>query len=119
MTPDETREIARDYFHRLLNEKDLAVCDELLSPAYVDHDAPEGTPPGPDSTRSWIEGFIKQYPDIRVQVDDLVAEDHKVALRLTWSGTDSQSKEKYEKSGIVILHFDEQGRIIERWSAYE
>ncbi len=32
----EVKEIVQSYFHRLLNEKDLSVCDKLLSSDYVD-----------------------------------------------------------------------------------
>ena len=35
----EAERIVRAYFDRLLNQRDLGVCDELLSADYLDHDA--------------------------------------------------------------------------------
>lgn len=39
--------VVRRYFHRLLVEHDLSVCEELLAGDYVDHDAPARTPRAP------------------------------------------------------------------------
>jgi hypothetical protein len=35
----DPKEVVRTYFDRLLNQRDLSVCDELLAPNYIDHDA--------------------------------------------------------------------------------
>ena len=113
----EAKSRVREYFHRLLNEKDLSVCDELLAPDYIDHDAGPDSPPGPKATREWVADFLDDYPDMRIRIEDLFAEDNKVALRLVWEGTHRQTGERYQRMGIVILRMDEAGRIAERWSA--
>jgi uncharacterized glyoxalase superfamily protein PhnB len=64
--------IATEYFHRLLVQRELSVCDEMLSNAYVDHDAPEGSTPGPRATRDYVADMLTDYPDLRFTVDDLV-----------------------------------------------
>lgn len=46
----DVKEMVRSYFHLLFNEKDPSVSDELLAQDYIDHDAPERTPPGPALT---------------------------------------------------------------------
>ena len=46
MKADIAKVLVREYLHRLLNEKDLSMCDELLSPDYIDHDTPPDTPLG-------------------------------------------------------------------------
>ena len=35
----DPKAIVREYFDRLFNKKDLSVCDALLAPNYIDHDA--------------------------------------------------------------------------------
>ena len=32
------KQVILEYFDRLLNQRDLGACDELLSPLYIDHD---------------------------------------------------------------------------------
>ena len=79
--------ILQHYFHRLLNERDISVCDELLAPKYVDHDAPTGTPAGPGATKEFVAAFLDEIPDLKVEVAEILAEANKVAARIIWRGT--------------------------------
>jgi len=118
MSMENAKTLVCHYFHRLLNEHDVSVCDEFLAPEYIDHDAPSDTPPGPSSTKAFVTKFIDEYPDIGVQIADIVAEADKVAARIIWQGTHRQSGTKLHQMGVVILRMNEQGQIAERWSAY-
>jgi predicted enzyme related to lactoylglutathione lyase/predicted SnoaL-like aldol condensation-catalyzing enzyme len=113
--PLDPKAVVRDYFQRLLNERDLSVCDELLAPDYRDHDAPDDTPRGPQSTKEYVAGFLADYPDLHVEVLDVMAEDHQAAARLVWRGTHKDSGEPLNREGVVWLRLDEQGRLVERW----
>jgi predicted SnoaL-like aldol condensation-catalyzing enzyme len=119
MDPQKAKDLVCQYFHRLLNEKDIAVCDEVLSPAYVDHDAPPETPPGPASIKDFVSGFLDDHPDMCVTVEDVSVRDNKVAARLTWKGTNRHTGALFHQVGAVIIVLDEAGRFVERWSAYE
>jgi ketosteroid isomerase-like protein len=118
MRSEKAKATVCDYFHRLLNEKDLSVCDEMLAPDYVDHDAPGDTPPGPGETKRFVGQFLHDYPDMRVHVEDILAEGDRVAARIVWRGTHEESGERFHQMGIVILRLDEAGRLAERWSTY-
>lgn len=118
MKSENAKATVRDYFHRLLNEKDLSVCDEMLAPDYVDHDAPGDTPPGPGEAKRFVGQFLHNYPDMQVHVEDILAEGDRVAARIVWRGTHWESGERFYQMGIVILRLDEAGRLAERWSAY-
>lgn len=113
------KSIAIEYFDRLLNKKDLSVCEELLSADYIDHDAPENTPPGPSNTKEFVTKFLDEYPNIELTIEDIIAEDKKVVLRNIWNGNHRETGEKYCQMGIVILLFNEINQIKERWSAYK
>jgi predicted SnoaL-like aldol condensation-catalyzing enzyme len=119
MKPEQAKTIARQYFQRLLNEKDLSVCDELLARDYIDHDTPPETPPGPNETKTFVARFLDNYPDMQVRVEDAIAEGNKVVVRNIWLGTHKESGETFHQMGIVILRFNEAGQIAERWSAYK
>lgn len=100
------------YFRRLLVERDLDVCEELLAAEYVDHDAPPGSPPGPAATRAYVQEMLRAQPDLTFEVEECVARGNTVALRAVWrSGTGSQR-------GLVFVHVNDIGQIVERWSAY-
>src|SRR5690349_10876104 len=83
--------------HRVLEEywqsygDNPGVIDELFSPDYVNHDL--STPParGLDAFKQWAgtvrASWAKAFPDYRIMIEDLVAEDDKVAKRWTLRGT--------------------------------
>jgi lactoylglutathione lyase len=104
--------VVRRYFDRLLNQRDLAVCDDLLAPDYVDHDAPPDAPPGPAGTKAFVAALLERHPDLTFRIDDLVAAGDRVALRATWQAAG------YHETGLLLLRLDGTGRIAERWSAY-
>jgi hypothetical protein len=110
----DAKETARSYFDRLTRDRDLTVCDELLSPDYVDHDAPPDTPPGPAATKVLVGALLEHHPDLRIEIEELFGEGDRVALRLRWHAPETG----YRQHGIVLLRFDGDGRIAERWSAY-
>ena len=118
MGPEAAKALVRRYFQRLLNEKDLAACDEVLAGDYVDHDAPPGTPPGPQSVKEFVAGFLAEYPNLHVDILDIIAEGNKVAARLVWRGNRRESGAEFHQMGIIMLRLDDMGRLAERWSAY-
>ncbi len=118
MDADRAKALVREYFQRLLVEKDLSACDELLAPEFVDHDAPAGTPPGPDATRRFVAAFLTRHPDLRFEIEEMFAEESRVALRATWIATDAETGAPYRRRGIVLVRLDDAGQLTERWSAY-
>ena len=69
------------------NGNDLDVYDELVTEDFVDHQAIPGLPPGRDGFKQLNVMFRSAFPDVRVDVDQIVAEDDKVACRWTSTGT--------------------------------
>lgn len=117
--PVEMKTLIRQYFQRLLNEKDLTVCDEMLASEYIDHDAPSDTPPGPQSIKEFVKGFLEEYPDMHVAVEDLVVEGNQAAARLLWQGHQRESGKVSRQAWIIFLRLNDAGQLVERWSAYE
>lgn len=115
---NDYKAIAQEYFNTLINEKDISICDKLLSEDYIDNDAPIDTPTGPQEPKEFVSEFLKRYPDMKLTVEDIIAEGNKVALRNVWYGTDKITGHKFNKMGNIILVFNEKGQIKQRWSAY-
>jgi predicted ester cyclase len=108
----DRKEIARSYFDRVASG-DLEAVDQLLTADFVDHDAPPGTPHGPDAARAFAGAMISHHPDLKIEIEDVFGEDDRVALRLRWNAQETG----YVQYGIVVFRF-EGDRIAERWSAY-
>jgi len=108
----DKKEIARSYFARV-SSGDLEAIDELVTPGFVDHDGPPGTPAGPEAAKAFAGAMISHHPDLTIEVEDIFGEDDRVALRLRWNAAQTG----YVQYGIVVFRF-EGDRIAERWSAY-
>jgi steroid delta-isomerase-like uncharacterized protein len=62
--------------------------DELLAPDYINHSpATPDLPTGPEGVKAVVTMFRSAMPDLRVVVEDMIAEGDKVATRYTLEGT--------------------------------
>src|SRR5260370_18767981 len=104
MTHTEMREVIRNQFEEFVNRKNLRIGETNFAPQFVDHgaDVPKGMPPGPAGAIEYVAAALKKVPDLRVIIEDMIAEDDKVVVRNHWTGTDAASKQRLEFSGIRI-----------------
>jgi predicted ester cyclase len=87
MAPDELKTRARRVIQEILNQGDLAVANELISPDCVHH-IPGGQPlPGRAALRDWLALTLSIFPDFHAIVEDEIAEDDRVVQRITCYGT--------------------------------
>lgn len=117
MTPAEMRAFVRDHFDEFVNRKNLDIADVNFAPEFVDHgtDVPPGMPTGPAGAKAYVGAAYKRFPDIHVEILDLIAEDDRVAVRNRWTGTEAATGIRYEFSGIVIWRIA-HGQLAERWA---
>lgn len=96
--------------------------DELLAPDYVNHSP--GTPDqptGPEGVKAVLSMFRSGIPDLRLVIDDMIAEGDKVAVRYTLEGTHEGELFGVPPSGqrVSIESFTVErvsdGRIREHW----
>jgi predicted ester cyclase len=83
--------------HRVLEEfwqsyaNNPGVIDEVFAPDYVNHDLSTSAIRGREEFKQWATdvrtSWAKGFPDYRIAIEDLVAEDDKVAKRWTFRGT--------------------------------
>jgi predicted SnoaL-like aldol condensation-catalyzing enzyme len=120
MTHAECRDFIRNHFEEFVNRKNVEIGNVNFAPNFVDHgaDVPPGTPPGPPGAIQYVAGALKRFPDLHVQIEDMIAEDDKVVVRNHWTATDSQTGRKLEFRGIVIWRIAAR-QIAERWAYLE
>jgi len=120
MTHAEAREFIRNHFEEFVNRKNVDIGNVNFAPNFVDHgaDVPAGVPPGPAGAIQYVAAALKRFPDLHVQIEDMIAEEDKVVVRNHWTATDSQTGKKLEFRGIVIWRIAAR-KIVERWAYLE
>ena len=120
MTQTEMKEFIRNHFEEFVNRKNLRIGEVNFAPGFVDHgaDVPPGLPPEPAGAIEYVGTTLKKVPDLRVTIEDMIAEDDKVVVRNHWIGTDAASQQRLEFSGIVIWRMANR-QIVERWAYLE
>jgi predicted ester cyclase len=124
MSPEELKARARRVVEEILNQGDLAVANELISPDCVHH-VPGGQPaPGLAGLRGWLALTQRIFPDFHAIVEDEIAEGDRVVQRITCYGTHQgefwgvlPTGEQVAFSSIEISRAGADGKFTEHWSS--
>lgn len=81
MTTESNRAIVRRYVEGFKNGHDPAVIDEVFAPDFVHHFDLPGLPSGRAGFGEVGAAFLAAFPDVRVTVEDLLADGDKVVER--------------------------------------
>src|ERR1700737_3567867 len=102
MTHAESREFIRNHFEEFVNPKNVERRSVNFGPHCCDHGGavPPGTPPGPAGAIQYVAGALKRFPDLHVQIEDMITEDDKVVVRNHWTAMDTQNGKRLEVRGI-------------------
>ena len=117
MSPDQLKAQVRRFFEEVWNQQKMDVIDEVFAPTVVLN--------GQVVKREVIGQVVASrraaFPDIRVTVEDQVAEGEKVSTRRTWDATHRGAYRGIAATGkrvtwaqISIVRFAE-GKIVEDW----
>jgi predicted SnoaL-like aldol condensation-catalyzing enzyme len=117
---EDLKTFVRNHFEQFVNQKNLAIADLNFASDFVDHgaDVPPGMPPGPAGAKEYVGIALKKFPDMKVSIEDIIAEGDKVVVRNVWRATEPESGRKLQFGGIVIWRI-EGGRLAERWAYLE
>ncbi len=117
--------VSRRLVDEAFNQGKFDVIEELVAPTFVNHDPATGDSKGPQGTRELIEGYRSAFPDIKITVEEQIAEGDLVATRWTATGT-----HKGELMGIaptgkestvtgVTIDKIKDGKIVESWNNWD
>ena len=88
MSTEENKAAVHRFLEEVIHRRNVAAVDEYLAPDYVEHDAlPPGMPPGREGLKQLVAMFLEAFPDLRLTIDEEVAEGDRVALYHTFTGT--------------------------------
>jgi steroid delta-isomerase-like uncharacterized protein len=114
--------IAR-FYEEAWDAGQLDVIDEVFGNDYVRHDLrPTEAAPGAEGQKRITADFRAAFPDLRFEVEIMIAEDEFVAARWTARGTHTgrwgavePTGRRASLSGVNIFRF-ENGRVAEIWN---
>ena len=115
LTPDQMKQFVRDHFEDFVNKRDASVICKNMTPDFYDHDGPGGKPTGVDGDERMMIAMYQSMPDLRLTIEDMIAEGDKVVCRNIWRWTDTASGTKMQFHGFVLWRF-EGNKIAERWA---
>jgi len=105
--------IVRRLFEEVWNKGNLSVADELFTPNYDHHDP--STPDfgrGPESEKKRATLYRTAFPDLRLTIEDIIAEGETVVARWSCRGTHkgdlsgiAPTGKQFTISGVSIARF--------------
>ena len=123
MSVEENKALIRRFCEEVWNKGNLDVMSEIFAPDYVRHDLRPGTPPsGPEGQKKIAADFRAAFPDLRMNIDLLIAEGDMVVVRWTTEGTNTGTwgnvapTGKHARfSGVNIFRI-RNNRVVELWN---
>ena len=117
MSPEDLKIRARRLVEEVLNQGDLAVANELMSPTCVHHVPGAELAPGPASLLDWLSRTLRIFPDFHAIVEDEFATGDQVAQRITAYGTHQGTGQPLEFAVLEIARAGPDGMFTEYWCA--
>jgi len=117
---EQNKSLVRRVFEEGINQNKQGVFDELIALSYVNHDIPAPTP-GLQGFKMVIGMFLAAFPDMRVTIEEELAEGSKVITRGYFTGTHQGDFQGIPPTGkqIKVKYIDiwlvENGKLMENW----
>jgi steroid delta-isomerase-like uncharacterized protein len=120
MSTESNKTLIRRFWEGVFNQKNLAVIDEICTPDMVYH-APTGPIQGREAFKQFIGMYLGAFPDFHITIEDIVAEEDKVAVRQATTATHQgelmgipPSGKRISVSGIHVTRVV-NGKAVEDW----
>ena len=122
---EENKALITRAYDEVFNAGNTDALGEILSADIVDHSAMPGSPPGLEGAKQTIGMFLTAFPDLKITVEDMIAEGDKVAVRMTMSGTHKGDFMGIPATGKRIsvngmdFHRIAGGKVVEHWDSFD
>lgn len=121
MSLADNKQVARRLIEEDLNSGDPNTVDAVVAPDFFDHTNPPGMQRGVEGHAAILRLFRGAFPDVQWTIDEMLAEEDKVVMRLTWRGTHTgdffgipATGKRVEVHGTHIVRIA-NGRVAEHW----
>jgi steroid delta-isomerase-like uncharacterized protein len=114
---------ATQHLGEAVNSGNLSALNDVFAPNVVDRDPASDQAPGPEGFIGFFTSFRAAFPDLKIAVEQLVADEDNVAIAYTVTGTHDgeflgipATGRPIKARGLQIARF-ENGKIVERWGS--
>ena len=87
--PEQNAATVRELIQRVLNAGDIGFAEKTLSEGYVERSPMPGGTADKAGAIAMFTMMRQQTPDMRIDIEDVIASENKVAVRSTMTGTDT------------------------------
>ncbi len=120
----DNKQLARRVWDEIWNQGKLEAIEELIDPTFEGHDPLMG-PLQRDAFRNAVKGYRAAFPDLKFEINAIIAEDHFVTTRWTvrathlgpFLGTESSGKSA-EVTGISLAEL-RNGRLVSDYTEWD
>ena len=114
---------AQTKFGEAVNSGNLEVMNNLVAANCKENDPADGQAKGPQGYIDFFTNLRAAFPDMKIEVEQLVADDENVAFAYTLTGTHKgdfngipATGKKIRARGLQISKFKD-GKMVERWGS--
>ena len=107
-----------------INKGNLDELKQYFAADVKDHDPAPDQSQGPDGFIQFFTEFRTAFPDLKIAVEHIVADDNNVAFAYTITGTQEgpfqgipATGKKIKARGMQIGRYNQSGQIVERWGS--
>jgi steroid delta-isomerase-like uncharacterized protein len=122
---EANKTISRRLVEEVFNEGKYDLIEEIIVATFVNHDPATGDVTGIDGVRQNIDGYRSAFPDIKITIEEQIAEGNLVATRWTAKGTHKGELMGIAATGkeatVTGLTLDKikDGKIVESWNNWD
>ena len=121
MSSEENKALLRRLWEEVFIKGNVDALDQFYAVDFVDHNAWPGIPPGIEGIRQIYNIIRSAITGIHVTIDDMVAEEDKIVVRVTASGTQTGEFMGIPATGKrfsimeIRIYRIAGGKIVEHW----
>lgn len=120
----ENKALVRRWFDEVWNKGDASAIDRLFAANGIVHGL-GAEMKGPAGFKPFHAAYRDAFPDVRLELEDLIAEDDKVAFRWTATATHQGSGlgfpptgKKVSFTGMGVIRVQD-GKLVEGWNNFD
>jgi len=122
MSIEENKALLRREIEEGWNKGNLMIVEEIYADNFIDHSPFPGTTPDREGIKQFIKIIHDAFPDIKLTIEDLIAESDKLVERVKATGTNKGEfmgitpTDKQITVPVITINRFAGDKIVERWS---
>ena len=122
MSTEQNKAVVRQLIEEVINQNNMSLGEAIMAADIIEHEElPPGIPTGIEGTKIMFTMLHSAFPDFKATIHDLIAEDDKVVVYMTWNGTQHGEwmgmppSGKSMSIGVMDIFRVTDGKLVEHW----